>query len=275
MNEFGLEVVLHWVGVGGYLAAFALLTHAVVFGHPERVGWARWPLAAGLLPHGAAIVLRWVAVGHGPYMLRYEVLSSNAWIALAALLIFLWRRPAWAAAGLVVLPLAVLAVAIGLFSNPAARDLPPTLRSVWLVFHVSFAKLAASAFLLSVGVAVLVLLRLRTRRPDWVERFPPLDALDALEVRLIGFGFILWTVTVAAGAIWANESWGRYWGWDVIETWSFITWLAYGSFLHVRLFFRLGHRASAVAAIGAFAVFILTILILPFLIPSLHAAYFQ
>lgn len=275
MREFALETSLLWGGVACYIVAFALLVHAVVFARPARVPWVRWPLAIGLVPHGAAIVLRWIAVGHGPYMMKYEVFASNTWIALAALLLFLWRRPAWAAMGLVVLPLSILGMAVGVFSSPEARALPPTLRSAWLVFHITFAKLAAAAFLLSLATAVLVVLKSRPRPPAWSERLPGIDVLDANEVRFVGFGFILWTVTVAAGAIWANQSWGRYWGWDAIETWSLVAWLTYGSWLHARLFFRPKPLTSAWLAIGAFLIFVLTLLVLPYVIPTLHSAYMQ
>jgi cytochrome c-type biogenesis protein CcsB len=275
MRGFATEVALHWVGVGCYMAAAALLANAVIFRHPERTGWARRLALLGLVPHAAAIALRWAEVGHGPYMLKYEVLSSNAFVAVAFLVIFLWRRPDWGAVGLVVLPVAILAVAFGLFTNPAMRELPPTLRSTWLVFHITFAKLSAGAFLLSLGTAVLLLLEWRPRPGTWLERLPPPEALDAFTVRFIGFGFIFWSVTIAAGAIWAHQSWGRYWGWDAVETWSLVTWLAYGTFLHSRIFFRMGPRKSAWAATVAFAVFVLAAIVLPYAIPSLHSAYFQ
>lgn len=275
MNGFALEAGLQWTAVAVYIAASLLLANAVIFGHARRTKWASWVALVGLVPHGAALVLRWVASGHGPYMLKYEVLSSNAWIAVAALLLFLLRRPTWGALGLVVLPAALLMVAVALFSNPEIRELPPSLRSIWLVFHIGFAKVSAASFLLSVASAVILLLQEARVRPAWLARAPAPDALDAYVARFAGFGFLFWTVTVAAGSIWANESWGRYWGWDLIETWSLITWLVWGSFLHARRFFRLGRRATAWASIASFAIFILTIFILPFLLPSIHAAYFQ
>jgi ABC-type transport system involved in cytochrome c biogenesis permease subunit len=216
-----------------------------------------------------------VAVGHGPYILKYEVLASNSWIAVAALLLFLWRRPTWGALALVVLPLSILAMGFGLFSNSEVREIPPSLRSIWLIFHITFAKLSAASFLLSLAAAVVILLRSRKTAWKWMERAPPSDVLDAYEVRFIGFGFLFWTITIAAGSIWAHQSWGRYWGWDAIETWSLVSWLAYGSVLHARLFFRLKPTATAWFSVGAFAVFILALLILPFIMPSLHAAYFQ
>jgi cytochrome c-type biogenesis protein CcsB len=275
VNGFALEVVLHWTGVALYIAAFVIFANAVLFAHPGRIRAALIVTAAGLVPHGAAIILRWIASGHGPYMLKYEVLSSNAWIAICAMVIFVFRRRSFAAVCLVVLPASILMVALGLFSNPQIQELPPTLRSIWLVFHISFAKLSAAAFLLSVATSTLILLRARGRHPAWTERLPGSDTLDAYTIRFVGFGFIFWTVTVAAGAIWANQSWGRYWGWDPIETWSLITWLVYGSLLHIRRFFKTGEMSTSWLTIGAFAIFILTLLILPFLIPSLHSAYFQ
>ena len=275
MKEFALEVTLHWIAVGAYIVAAVLYAHAVLFAKPRRVTWGLLASAIGLVPHAAAILLRWAVVGHGPYMLKYEVLSSNTWVAVALLTIFLWRRPAWSALALVVMPLAILMLAFGLFTNPAMRDLPPTLRSVWLIFHICFAKLSAASFLLSVGSAVFLLLKLRPRRAAWLERIPAPEALDASTLRFVGFGFIFWTITIIAGSIWANQSWGRYWGWDVIETWSLITWLVYGTYLHARLFFKWRGKAAAWGAIACFAIFILTLLILPFVMPSLHSAYFQ
>ncbi len=275
MSGFGIEVLLHWIAVGLYIVAAMLFANAVIFDHPRRVRWGMATAAAGLVPHGIALLLRWSEAGHGPYMLKYEVLSSNTWIAVAVLLIVLARRRDWAALALVVMPVSILMIALGLFTNPEMRELPPTLRSIWLVFHVTFAKVSAAAFLLSMASAVLLLLKARERGGAWLDRVPTAEVLQTLAVRFIGFGFIFWTVTVVAGAIWANQSWGRYWGWDVIETWSLVTWLCYGIFLHVMFFFKPKAVATAWGVIGCFAVFVLTLLILPFLMPSLHSAYFQ
>jgi ABC-type transport system involved in cytochrome c biogenesis permease subunit len=275
MTGFAREVALHWVGVALYIVAWALFANAVIFGHPARIRWARWSAALGLAPHGVAILLRWATVDHGPYLLRYEVLSSNSWMAVAALTLFLWSRPSWSALALVVMPAAILALAIGLFSNAEIRQIPPTPRSVWLAFHIVFAKLAAAAFLLSLVSSVIQIVVRRGAAWQWLARVPRPEVLDAYTLRFVGFGFLFWTVTIAAGAIWANQSWGRYWGWDAIETWSLVSWIAYGLVLHGRLFFRLRAVTTAWLTVGAFAVFILTLLILPFVVPSMHSAYFQ
>ncbi len=268
------QIGLQWAAVGVYILAAVGVTAGTLFG---RERWARaglWAAAGGLAVHGAALIGRWIAAGHGPYMMRFEVLSSDAWVMVAALLLFVRFRPRWLPVAVVVLPAAILMVALAQFADPAIREVPPTLRSIWLVFHVTFAKLSAAAFLVSVGLAVLVL-RGGRAWGRFADRVPPVEVLDATLVRAVGFGMVFWTVNIAAGAIWANQAWGRYWGWDPIETWSLVTWLAYGSLLHARRFFRMGPRATAWSAVGAFALVVLTLLVLPFLMPTLHSAYFQ
>ncbi|MEI6564040.1 MAG: cytochrome c biogenesis protein CcsA [bacterium] len=275
MNPFILETLLHWAGVGLYIGAAALYAHALLFAHPGRIRWGTWITLAGLGPHSAALVVRYIEVGHGPYMLKYEVLSSNAWIAIVMLLLLVWRRQSWAPLALVALPVAILMMGVGLFSNPEAKTLPPSLRSMWLVFHVLFNKLAVGAFTLSLASAIVLLRKLKGESSRFLDQLPEPAILEAYTIRFIGFGFIFWTTTIGAGAIWANQSWGRYWGWDPIEVWSLVTWICYGLLLHARLFFRLQARTTARGAIACFIMSVLTIFIFPFLIPSLHSAYFQ
>ena len=90
MNPFVTEAILHWCAVALYIVSTALFAHAVLFDHPSRLRWAIWASVIGLLPHSTALLLRWISTGHGPYMLKYEVLSSNAWIAVGLLLLFVF-----------------------------------------------------------------------------------------------------------------------------------------------------------------------------------------
>ena len=272
---FTTETAMHWTAVGFYIVGAVVFAYATLFNHPAKSRWAFWVTALGLVPHSVALILRWIDVGHGPYMLKYEVLSSNSWIVVVMLLLFVRLRSNWAPLALVVLPAAILMIGFGVFSNPQARDLPPTLRSLWLVFHVFFNKLAVGAFLLSLSSAVILLRKLKGDSGRLLDRLPAADVLEAYTVRFIGFGFVFWSTTIVAGAVWANQSWGRYWGWDPIETWSLVTWLCYGTVLHLRLFFKIKTKATAWATIGCFVVAVLTVFIFPFLIPSMHSAYFM
>ncbi len=275
MTTFQIEITFHWAAVALYAIGTGAFAHAVIFRHPERLRWGMWATALGLIPHSAALILRWVITGHGPYMMKYEVLSSNAWIASAMLLLVVWRKKNLAPAAPLVLPVIILMMGFGLFSNPEARDLPPTLRSIWLVFHVIFCKLAVGAFILSSGSAAALLRRLAKRPHPLPEWLPAADVLDAYVVWFVGFGMIFWTTAIIAGAIWANQSWGRYWGWDPIETWALVMWLCYGILLHARRFMKLSPMATAWGTLLCFGVSILSIFILPSLISSLHDSYFQ
>jgi cytochrome c-type biogenesis protein CcsB len=275
MSPFAWEVIWHWSAVALYIAGTAGFAWALIFVKPEKIRTVTYVTMAGLIPHTIALWLRYQHVGHGPYIMKYEVLSSNSWIAVAMLMFFLWRKPHWAPLALVALPITILMMGFGLFTNPEARNLPPTLRSMWLVFHVLFNKLAVGAFVMSVASAIVLLRKLNGASGRWLDRLPGPEVVEAYTMRFIGFGFVFWTTTIGAGAIWANQSWGRYWGWDPIESWSLVTWLAYAILLHARIFFKLKARATAYGAIGCFALSVLTVLIFPFVFPSMHSAYFQ
>lgn len=275
MNPFIVEMALHIGSVAVYIAATALFASATLSSKPARARLALWVTAAGLLVQGTALLVRWYAVGHGPYMLKYEVLSSNAWIVIVMMLAFLWRRPHWTALALLALPVSIIMIGLGLCSSPEARALPPTLRSLWLAFHVLFNYMAVGGFVLSLGSAICLLRKLNGRTGKWLDRLPEPDVLAAQTILFIGVGVVFWSAMIATGAVWANQAWGRYWGWDPMEIWSLVTWLCYAALLHARLFFRLGTTTVAWGTIGCFAVSVLTVFIFPFMIPTLHSAYFQ
>jgi ABC-type transport system involved in cytochrome c biogenesis permease subunit len=275
MNGFALQVALHWLAVALYAGAAVAFTYSVIFDRPGLHRVALWLVGAGLVPQSAALLYRWVTSGHGPYVARFEVFSSDAWMVAAGTLVVLARRPAWRAIGMVAMPAAVLLVGLAVFSDPQIHQIPPTFRSIWLVFHVTFAKLAAVGFLICTAAAVLILIDARSRRPAWAARFPTGPVLEALLARSAAFGLVFWTFAIAAGSIWAHQSWGRYWGWDAIETWSLVAWLLYGALLHARHFFRWSGTRLAWAAVGAFLLFALTALVFPVVFPTIHDGYMQ
>lgn len=270
MRDHVVQITLHWAGVGLYGASALFVTFAVVFARARVLPWGVAAATVGLVPHGAAIALHWIEVGHGPYHTKFEILSSTGWVAMATLVAVLWRRRGWAALGVVGLPLVLLSQGAAMFAGPSAPAMPPALRSVWLVYHVLFAKFAGAAFLVSASSGAVMLLRSRARPGSWLERTPENPVLDAVTIRAAGFGFVSWTVTMAAGSIWGNQLWGRYWGWDPIETWSLVSWLLYASLLHARLLLKLRPVATAWAAVACFVLFVLAFLVIPAFVTSLH-----
>jgi cytochrome c-type biogenesis protein CcsB len=269
------EVILHWTAVVLYIVSTVFFAFSVSFKKEGPLKYGMISALSGLIPHSGALLIRWIMTGHGPYIAKYEVLSSNAWIAVLMFLVLGWKMPRLRAAGFVVVPLSFLMMTFGLFTNPELRNLPPALSGIWLVIHILFNKLAVGAILISLGCAVLYLLKKDRVDGPFYRKLPPIEALDEYSYKFIGFGFIFWSITLVAGSIWANEAWGRYWGWDPIETWSLITWLLYGLYLHLRHFFRWKGTKSAWMLIICFIVSVITIFIIPFVIESLHSSYFM
>jgi len=163
-----------------------------------------------------------------------------------------------AVVGIVVLFLAVAQVD---FFVPA-DGVQPALQSYWLVIHVGVAVTATGVLTVGFVASILQLLRssrdagsarLAHRRWTWLESTPAPVALESLSFRLNAIGFVLWTFTLIAGAIWAEHSWGRYWGWDPKEVWTFVIWVVYAGYLHARTTRGWAGRRSAWLVIVAYA----------------------
>ncbi|MBI4697521.1 MAG: cytochrome c biogenesis protein CcsA [Nitrospirae bacterium] len=269
------EVIFHWIAVGFYIMSTVAFAYSVSFKKHNALKHGVFFTLTGLIPHSIALGIRWNIAGHGPYMAKYEVLSSNAWMVILMFLLIGWNIPKIRSAGVVVVPLCFLMMTIGLFTNPEIRKLSPSLSGIWLVIHILFNKLAVGAILISLGASVLYLIKKGRARGEFFDKLPSLEVLDEYSYKFIGFGFIFWSITVVAGSIWANQAWGRYWGWDPIETWSLITWLLYGLYLHLRYFFKWQGSKSAWMLIVCFVFSVITIFIIPFIIESLHSQYFM
>jgi cytochrome c-type biogenesis protein CcsB len=136
-------------------------------------------------------------------------------------------------------------------------------------------SLAASPFILSglvggVFISLLYLLLL-WRRTDLERLLPSADNLDRITYKTICLAFPLLTLMIAAGAYWANQTWGSYWSWDPKETWAAITWLVYALYLHMRITRGWRGRRAAYFAIAGFAVVMFTFFGVTYLLPGLHA----
>lgn len=206
-----------------------------------RVGIALMLLAAAL--HVGAAVLRGVAAGRVPWANMYEFAMTGTLIMvvvfLAALTRIDLRFVGAPIAGFVVLLLGVSTVSF----HVAVSPLPPALQSYWLVLHVLVAMLGTGFFTLAAALSAVQLLQVRRARQAGAGRqgrlkllatVPDADRLENLAYRISVVGFILWTFTLIAGAIWADHAWGRYWGWDTKEVWTFIIWVVYAGYLHAR-----------------------------------------
>ena len=204
-----------------------------------RVAVSLTTLAVSL--HLGAVLARGAAAGRAPWGNMYEFALTGALAAGVAYLLFLRRQPvrdlgAW----IVGVILLTLGLSTTVLYTPAG-DLVPALDSYWLVIHVIAAIVAGGVFTVGAFAGVLYLLRLREDRRSvagsrggYAAGLPSAAVLDRVAHIAHVFAFPIWTFAVIAGAIWAENSWGRYWGWDPKETWAFITWVLYAAYLHAQ-----------------------------------------
>lgn len=221
-----------------------------------RIGITLTVIAAAC--HLAGVVLRGVAAERFPWGNMYEFVTS-ALAAAALFYLFLVWRLRWRWLGLPVTLL--LAVGQGLAVTVFYVDvapLVPALHSVWFVVHIVAAVITAAAFNLAAIAAILYLIKTRAiakgRDRGYLARVPDPARLDAFSYRVTAFAFPVWTFVIAAGAIWADYAWGRFWGWDPKETWSLVTWVVYAAYLHARATagWR-GRRAAWLSILGVVA----------------------
>ncbi len=273
------------------LTAFALLLlvlplafWALSGGHSSKA--VRLLVAAANLCLTAQLVLRWWDSGHFPISNLYESLCFLAWACTLTQLLVVrnWPSPLVPAAAT---PMALGCVAFASFALPdrlqEASPLVPALRSSWLVMHVSVIMVSYAALLVGSLLSLAVLftdrgnsLELRSssigsggyRQATLVTAadgsgsgvaplqlssvaMPVVEQLDSLSYRTITVGFLLLSVGLVSGAVWANEAWGSWWSWDPKETWALICWLVYAAYLHTRLIRGWqGRKPALVAAAG-------------------------
>jgi ABC-type transport system involved in cytochrome c biogenesis permease subunit len=233
----------------------------------------RWVLAlvaVGLVVHAASIGLRWERVGHGPFITLFEILSSNVWSLLLVFSIAYWRVPAVRPSAAVVMPVLFLLMGWMLVSSPGEGHFPPTYRTVWLYVHVLFGKIFLGSVLVAVGLAGIILLRRAGIALQRAARLPDSARLENLAFRFMILGFVFETLMLIAGAIWAQDAWGRYWAWDPLETWAFLTWTLMAFFVHARVTLRLQPHHSALFIIGVFVLAFLTFFGVPFVSTAPH-----
>jgi cytochrome c-type biogenesis protein CcsB len=191
----------------------------------------------------AAIVTRGIAAGRTPWANMYEFTLVGAFVALTVFLVVgRFRDVRFLGAFVTLLAVLFLALAQEVFFVQA-DGVQPALQSYWLVIHVGVAITAAGILTVAFVTSVLQLLRdsrdngsavLNHRAFRWLDALPTPGQLETLSFRLNAVGFVLWTFTLIAGSIWAEHAWGRYWGWDPKEVWTFIVWVVYAGYLHAR-----------------------------------------
>lgn len=230
-----------------------------------NIGLSLTWLAAALLLVG--VILRGVWAGRAPWGNMYEFSITSALGILIVYLVWSTRRDLrWLGLFVTIPTLLTLGLAVTVLYTEAAQ-LVPALKSYWLVIHVLAAIICGGAFTVAAATAGLSLIADR----HWIKQIPSRDTLEKLTHRIISFAFPLWTFAVVAGAIWAENAWGRYWGWDPKETWAFITWVVYAAYLHARSTAGWKHQKASVIALIGWLAFLINYFGVNIFVNSLHS----
>ncbi|MDO4605787.1 MAG: c-type cytochrome biogenesis protein CcsB [Bowdeniella nasicola] len=224
-----------------------------------------------------AMVTRGIEQKHAPWSNMYEFTLAFTLVALVVYLGMALRRDLRDVGIFVVLPaLAALGIAVVIL-YVRADGVAPILSHYWLIIHVPFAIGAVGMSCIAAFFAGLQLLKDFSAERGWskaaamVEKLPAPDALERIAYRMTTIGFVLWTFTIVAGAIWANSAWTRAWGWDPKEVWSLVIWVIYAAYLHGRTTRGWDGRRSAYLILIGFIAVLINLFVVNYFFPSLHS----
>ncbi|MFN3076812.1 MAG: cytochrome c biogenesis protein CcsA [Alphaproteobacteria bacterium] len=266
-----LERMMLLAGSGLYLAAALVAVVGALSGRPwgRRQVPALVLVALALVVYGVGILLRWDRLGHGPYTNMFEALISSIWslhaAVLAGVLWLSWLRPVLAAT----LPVLQVQVLWSLVVPSEDGVLPVTYDTVWLPIHVWLGKVFLGLVVLALGGCLVILAR-RLLGSGVFPSLPSSAVLEETAGRLVLVGFVFQSLMLVAGAIWAQDAWGRYWDWDPLETWAFLNWVLVGVYLHLRFTVSLRPEWSAILVVMVFVLAFVAFFGMPFVSAMPH-----
>ena len=226
----------------------------------------------GFSLHTLGLGIRWYVSGRAPWSNGYESMIYIGWTSTLAGLLFT-RKSLGGLSATMVLAATILFVATLSFLDPEITPLVPVLKSYWLTIHVSLEAGSYGFLMLGAIIGLINLILLMFLKPNNQERIKRLvtEMSYISEMTLIG-GLFMVSIGTYLGGVWANESWGRYWGWDAKETWALVTILVYAFILHMRLVPKLkGLFAYNVATIFGLASVIMTYYGVNYYLSGLHS----
>ena len=225
--------------------------------------WSYRFLLSGFILHTLFLVQQYYLLGATPVLSLKAALAFFSWAIVGAYLLFHMKFRLMVL-GSFLAPLAACLMIISSTIPAIEPSIQPVYRSLWLTFHVLTAFLGNGMFAIAFAAAIMYLLLehqiKRKRFGTFYGRLPSLETLDAVNHYSLTLGFILYTIGMIIGAIYAHYALGSYWRWDAKEVWSLITWLLYAVLLHGRLTVGWRGRRASILSVIAFAVLIFTFL---------------
>ncbi|CAB4544829.1 unannotated protein [freshwater metagenome] len=234
----------------------------------EKVGF--WVLGVATLVLAVGVFLRGIAANRVPWANMYEFAISSALMILTIYLMSLKVKGIGSVATFVTgFTLVTLFAAVSLF-YVEVKTIMPALQSYWLVIHVVVAIMAVGFFAIAAGFHIFYLIKDAGWGGVIMSRMPDLKQLERIAYRFNMVGFVSWSFTLIAGAIWAERAWHRYWGWDTKEVWTFIIWVVYAGYLHAMATRGWSGRRAAWLGLIGFGAVIFNFVIVNLFFKGLH-----
>jgi cytochrome c-type biogenesis protein CcsB len=268
----------------GYFAAYLAYAFHAFFDRRPIIGRIATGLTAvAFVLHSTFMVERAIFYYHQhqgfvlPATNMFEAISYFAFLTVLSYLIIectLFKSAIFGVFAMLIPVAAMAFTARSMSQDP--RELMPSLKSYWLVFHVTAMFISYAVFALAFTFAIMYLVRLSGKALERIDTRFNLKWLDETSYKLVLFAFPILTLGIFLGAVWANSAWGRYWGWDPKETWALITWIIYLAYLHLRMQWGwIGYRSALLNIIGFCAVLVtflgVNLLDSAFKLGSIHA----
>lgn len=259
------------------ICALSSILHIVgwIFSRDNIFKIGKWLIVPFLISVTGAIAVRWQYQGHGPYITLYEVLLSNVWITTALYITVTFRRKSLEVLGVFAMPIILLTVGAVAMAPSQVSNLTPAYKSIWLILHITFAKLTYGSILIATALSISILLNSYANRERYrfIMRLTAPEQADGLCHKFVAASLIFASVMIISGSIWANQLWGKYWGWDPVEVWSLITWIMYGLYLHLRITYRFKGVPAAIYCIVSFIVSAVSFFLMPYVLNSVHNSF--
>ncbi|QRM90865.1 c-type cytochrome biogenesis protein CcsB [Lacinutrix sp. WUR7] len=233
---------------------------------------SKWLIIALFIAHTIGLITRWYISGHAPWSDTYETMLYVAWSAMLFGLFF-GRKSDLTIASTAFVASIILFFAHQNWLDPAIANLQPVLNSYWLMIHVSIIVASYGPFVLGMilGIVSLILM-IATTDKNKEKMLINIKELTIINEMALTVGLVMLTIGNFLGGMWANESWGRYWGWDPKETWALISIMVYAFVLHMRIVPGLrGRFGFNLMSIIAFASIMMTYFGVNFYLAGLHS----
>lgn len=250
-----------------YFIAVLLQFVGLIF-KKEKISKIAWKIfVVGFACNSLYIVIRGIMAHRLPLSNQFEFATSFAWgVALMLIIVKTRMKSEWLST--IAMPAAFLVLSYAALQPKEITELMPALRSAWFGLHIGSAVFSYSAFVIA---GCIGLRRIISAKKHVESNELKLQQMDFISYRLVGFGFLLLTVVILSGAIWAEQAWSAFWTWDPKEVWALITWIIYAVYLHLRLRGRHSGLFLAWYVVVAVPIVLFTFAGVNTLLPGLHS----